>query len=126
MMKDELRVGDRIEVYRNLHKNCFSIRKNGRVVKYLHDEDRLNMRDIKFAVQPAGHAKVIREQRKNVHAFVRGTFAGYTDGVLAWQQRVSYNPYKHDYFFSTFGGNTSPVYKARYATLSQGQVYVNP
>ena len=96
------------------------------MVRYIYDDEKLNMRDIKFAVQPAGHAKVIREQTKNVHAFVRGTFAGYTDGILAWQQRVTYNPYKHDYFFSTFGGNTSPVYKARYATLSQGQVYVNP
>ena len=83
------------------------------------------MKDVKFAVQPAGHAKVIREGRKNVHAFVRGTFAG-VDSVAAWQQVATYNPYKHDYFFTTFGGNTSPINKARYATLSSGKVYVNP
>ena len=126
-MKNEetLRVGDRIEVYRNRHKDCFSIRKNGRVVRHIDNQHRLNMKDVKFAVQPAGHAKVIREGRKNVHAFVRGTFAG-VDSVAAWQQVATYNPYKHDYFFTTFGGNTSPINKARYATLSSGKVYVNP
>jgi len=125
MRNDELRVGDRIEVYRNLHKDCFSIRKNGKVVRYVYDDEKLNMRNVKFAVQPAGRAKVIREQRKNVHAFVRGVFGG-VSSVEAWQQRATYNPYKYDYFFTKFGGSTSPIYKARYATLKQGQVYVNP
>jgi hypothetical protein len=82
------------------------------------------MRDVKFAVQPAGHAKVIREQKKNVHAFVRGI---YEDRILpSYQQRVTYNPYKHNHFFTMFGGNTSPIYKARKASLREGKVYVNP
>lgn len=124
MKKDKLRTGDRIEVYRNLHKDCFSIRKNGRVVKYIYDDEQLHMRDVKFAVQPAGHAKVIREQKKNVHAFVRGTYEG--QPPYAHQAVVHYNPYRHDYFFTIFGGNISPIYKARRATLTDGKVYVNP
>ena len=59
-----LRAGDRIEVYRNLHKDCFSVRKNGIVVKYINDDESLHLTDVKFVVQPAGHAKVLKEKRK--------------------------------------------------------------
>lgn len=93
-------------------------------MKYIYNDQRLDMSNIKFAVQPAGHAKVIREQKKNVHAFVRGTYEGQPH--RANQARVSYNPYIHDHFFTSFGGNTSPIYKARRASLSGGKVYVNP
>ena len=55
--------------------------------------------DVKFAVQPAGRAKVLRERKKNVHAFVRGTVA--RNPIMAHQQVVSYNPYEMDSFFTT-------------------------
>ena len=59
----------RMECYFNLHKQCLSARPmGGRVQHYRW----LNMRDVTFAVQPAGRAKVLKERRKNVHAFVRG------------------------------------------------------
>jgi len=125
-MKEKLQTGDRIEVYRNLHKDCFSIRKNGRVVKYIYDDDKLHMMDVKFAVQPAGRAKVLRERKKNVHAFVRGIYTAPSESVDAWQYRATYNPYKMGCFFTTFGGNTSPIHSATRATLSRGKVFVNP
>ena len=123
-MKEKLETGDRIEVYRNLHKDCFSIRKNGRVVKHLFNDEKLDMEDVKFAVQPAGRVKVLRERKKNVHAFVRGTYI--SKGLAAWQSVASYNPYKYGHFFTSFGGNASPIYEARRATLSDGKVFVNP
>ncbi len=123
MKKDKLQTGDRIEVYRNLHKDCFSVRKKGIVVRHLYDNEFLHMKDVKFAVQPAGHARVIREGRKNVHAFVRGTY--HEPAQANWQAIAKYNPYKHDYFFTSFGGNDTPIYTAREATLSGGNVYVN-
>jgi hypothetical protein len=125
MKKDELQFGDRIEVYRNLHKDCFSIRKNGRVVRYLYNNEKLHLHDVKFAAQPAGRAKVLREGRKNVHAFVRGLYSGMRS-IWAWQSVASYNPYKYGHFFTSFGGNASPIHKAKRATLSEGKVYVNP
>ena len=124
MKNEALLVGDRVEVYRNLHKNCFSIRKNGRVVDYRYDDEMLTLVDVKFAVQPAGRAKVLRERKKNVHAFVRGTVAENTG--LAHQQLVSYNPYEMDSFFTTFGGNKTPIKTAQKASLSHGKVWVNP
>lgn len=74
------------------------------------------MSEVKFAVQPAGRARVLREKRKNVHAFVRGNVeeVGWlpehkrTGGRAAWLMKdimddptmveVTYNPYKFDSF----------------------------
>ena len=124
MKKDILQNGDRIEVYRNLHKDCFSVRKNGRVVKHVQDDEQLYMSDVKFVVQPAGRRKVIRERRKNVHAFVRGTYDNNSRATM--QMVVHYNPYSRDHFFTVFGGNVRPIYEARVATLHKGKVYATP
>ncbi len=70
----KLNHGDRIEVYRNLHNDTFSIRRNGKVVKHLANWQSIFLKDVKFAVQPAGREKVRREGKKNVHAFIRGTY----------------------------------------------------
>ena len=103
-----LKYGDKIEVYRNLHKNCFSVRHKGKVVGYLHDNEQLALTNVKFVVQPAGRAKVLRENKKNVHAFVRGEYVGYennlTNNLYFGEFKdldfyaVSYNPYKSDKF----------------------------
>lgn len=123
MKNDNLEYGDKIEVYRNLHKDCFSVRKNGRVVLHVFNDEELDMREVKFAVQPAGRAKVVKEKRKNVHAFIRGIYTGNT--LNCWQATVTYNPYKHDFFFTSFGGNDFPIYESRRVTLKQGKVYAN-
>jgi hypothetical protein len=97
-----------VEVYRNLHKNVWSVRdkRTGRVIDHA---ERVVIRDARFIVQPAGRAKVLREQRKNVHAFVRGTYAG-----TYWRpyrslgaDKVSYNPYKAGHFTGPDGGKVS-------------------
>lgn len=126
-MKEKLETGDRIEVYRNLHKDCFSVRKNGRVVKYISNEEELYMQNVKFAVQPAGRAKVLREGKKNVHAFVRGT---YIDGPFPayFPTRAAYNPYLHGYFFTSEndGKRLKPIYESEKVILSDGKVWVKP
>lgn len=104
----DLKYGDKIEVYRNLHKNCFSVRHKGKVVGYLHDNEQLALTNVKFVVQPAGRAKVLRENKKNVHAFVRGEYVGFENNLtnnLYFGKfedldfyAVSYNPYKSDKF----------------------------
>ena len=107
MTNDELQDGDRVEVYWNLHKDCFSVRKNGRVVDYLYGRDYLTLTDVKFVVQPAGRERVLRERKKNVHAFVRGhvTHTCNEDKCLGgdnWGERevnITYNPYREGYFF---------------------------
>ena len=128
LKNETLEHGDRVEVYRNLHNNTFSVRLlrprlgrgdysrwrlKGKVIKHLENWMTLNLQNVKFAVQPAGRDKVRREGRKNVHAFVRGTVVkvhqkGWKGEYPSYQfeetykekctQEAYYNPYKFNSF----------------------------
>ena len=117
----DLKYGDKIEVYRNLHKKCFSVRHKGKVVGYLQDSEQLSLTNVKFVVQPAGHAKVLRENKKNVHAFVRGEYTGFINNLIEEMNfgpfhdldfsNVSYNPYKSDKFIVESDGKPIAWYQ---------------
>ena len=83
-----------VDVYWNIHKKCWSVkdRKTRRIARHA---PTLFVRNVKFVVQKAGRAKVIRQKRKNVHAFVRGES---TDFILDIthnpNMQIIYNPYK--------------------------------
>lgn len=105
----------RLEAYYNLHKKCISARPIGGSVKHY---EFLCLDDASFSVQPAGRKKVLKEKKKNVHAFVRGNLltSGEPyqrrhdyDGVNidlsvdrfredARYDEVTYNPYKYESF----------------------------
>ena len=88
----------RCQVYRNLHKNCFSIRQGGLVVGHA---EKIILRDCRFLVQPAGREKVLRTKVKNVHAVISGYMSSFRESnALAdsSQSVVTYNPYKFDTF----------------------------
>ena len=132
----KLNQGDRVEVYRNLHNGTFSIRRNGKVVKHLENWMTLRLVDVKFAVQPAGREKVRREGKKNVHAFIRGTYLApstfphtTSEFKAKCTEWVTYNPYQNDHFTATV---TDPettftsyqdVHEAKLVTLTYGYVY---
>ena len=59
----------RVQVYYNLHKKCLSIRYKGKVIEHARE---VTLTDARFHVQPAGRARVLREKKKNVHAYVSG------------------------------------------------------
>lgn len=113
-------VGTDVEVYFNLHKNCFSIkaRKTGRVIGHA---DWIALEDVTFHVSEAGRLRVLRERKKNVHATVRGTVttvaaldaARHNDPSLA---SVSYNPYQGPYFVDRL--SHVPIGSAASARLS--------
>ena len=99
-----------VEVYYNLHKKTFSVRHAGRV--WFHTNV-LTLRNCKFAVQPAGRAKVLKEKKKNVHAFIRGFFVrgdDHTNHRMLHAQQAMYNPYKTSTFVNVNSGE--PVYEA--------------
>ena len=56
-------------VYKNLHKDCWSVKQDG-LVK-LHTND-ITLYDCEFKVSKVGRDRVLKEKRKNVHAGVRG------------------------------------------------------
>ena len=99
-----------VEVYYNLHKKTFSVRHAGRV--WFHTNT-LTLRNCKFAVQPAGRAKVLKEKKKNVHAFIRGFFVkgdDHTNHRMLHAHQATYNPYKHSTFVNI--NSVQPVYEA--------------
>lgn len=74
----------RVSVYFNLHRKLYSVRAEegplrGRVVA--HATDVLILAPI-FLVSQAGRARVLRERKKYVHAYVRGHMMGMTGSVL--------------------------------------------
>ena len=71
-MMDGIEVApDRVKVYFNLQKDCLSVIDAETGLLYCHAH-RVELHDAKFRVQPAGRERVIREKRKNVHAYVIG------------------------------------------------------
>lgn len=91
----------KVEVYYNLHRKCLSVRSRitgptyGKVLAHV---DHIVLRDVEFKVSEAGRRRVIREQRKNVHAVIRGERAhvlaarGHGDEVrvvaMSWLREV--------------------------------------
>ena len=134
MRKGTLHHGDRVEIYRNLHNNTFSVRRDGKVVRHIENFEILRLTDAKFAVQPAGRAKVLVEKKKNVHAFIRGTVdkeGGYLGQAPPHEIfEVHYNPYEFDNFQKDLASLNNfqrfiPIYTAPRVAISHGKVYVN-
>jgi len=115
----------RVKAYRNLHKQCWSVvamegENKGRVVAH---PQFVQMKDVEFRVQPAGRRRVLRERRKNIHAYVIGTFVPST-ASQPWEQ-VRYNPYKFETFVDRSG---SPVHSADgvFLNVDGGLYALNP
>jgi len=82
--------GKRVSVYRNLHNGLFSVWHQGRVLAHVPE---IHLKDVQFRVRESGRQKVLREKRKNVHAFVIGTVDAQPSTTA--QTPVTYNPYMH-------------------------------
>ncbi|MBV9125686.1 MAG: hypothetical protein JO112_20240 [Planctomycetes bacterium] len=103
-----------VMVYRNLRGRSigkrWSIMQDGLVVGHAGD---VTIKEARFVVREAGRQRVIRDKRKNVHAFVAGKltptwYGGDFEGV-------SYDPYTRDCFFSLYDGRA--VYTADFVSL---------
>lgn len=90
-----------VDVYRNLNQDCLSVRSResdtyGQVIAHV---ERAIVNGVEFVVQPAGRQRVLEDERKNVHAFVRGVWHPTVD-VAAPDHAydITYNPYEYDSF----------------------------
>lgn len=101
--------GQVVEVYRNVHKDLWSIRWSGLVVGHARA---LTLADCTLRVSEAGRQRVLATGRKNVHAWVVGTI---TDDYAAGEWRdLRYNPR----LWSTFvDGIGAPVHRAALVTF---------
>ena len=113
--------GQRVRVYRNLHKGCYSVQsyetgRGWRVEAHVHE---LTLSDVEFKVMETGRQKVLRERKKNVHAFVIGTVAVDRHTVFTDAWIVGYNPYKYSSFVY-LAHSDQPVYKAKHLHMFIG------
>ena len=116
-MNTALRRGTRVDIYRNLHSGTWSVRdcKSGRVTDHV---DMCSVYDAKLVVQPAGRRRVLREGRKNVHAFVRGYIYHPTPSwtlLRRYMKPITYNPYTAKTF--TFKDSGEAIHAATVVVL---------
>lgn len=111
-------------MYKNLHQECLSIRSResetyGRVVDY---RDVAVVDGVEFVVQPAGRQRALEEERKNVHAVVRGTLIDDQEWSPTSKTSVTYNPYQFETFVRR--DDHSPIYEATRARVTPDGVEV--
>lgn len=115
----------RVFVYFNLHRKCWSIKALEGPGKGLVIDHSMNVEltDCTFKVSEAGRQRVLRENRKNVHAGVVGELVSLGDLIAPSAnnaKHVTYNPRK----FSTFvdRANLRPVVNAERVVMIGGLV----
>lgn len=107
----------KVDVYRNLHQQVWSIRHRGRVLTHAPS---VVIHDAKFIVQQAGRLRVLQEKRKNVHAFVRGFISEQMElpFLNSHYQEVTYNPYLYSTFVDL---DLNPIFEAKLVILTNSQ-----
>ena len=109
-----------VNVYRNLHKKCWSIKQGKYVVAYA---DNILLKDCKFHVNPNGIDKIRESGRKQVIAWVRGIITDPADflefnkknGCNIYYRVVKFNPKKHRSFI--MGITQQPIHTASFVDM---------
>jgi hypothetical protein len=119
----DLQVGQKVEVYFNIHKGGFSIKSidkanpnKGRVVAY---SGQVELEDCTYHVNENNLKKLLEERRKRVYAVVRGTFKGSTVDTTD-REKLSINPYTSPFFTDSKG---SRVHESRSALFTGKGVF---
>lgn len=96
-----------VRVYRNLHTGTLSMQKRikGKGWRVVDHPPGVILENAKFIVNEGGRQRVIKEKKKNVHAFIEGTLRLQldegsdrhfnTEPGWATGKRAKYNPYKY-------------------------------
>jgi hypothetical protein len=112
----------KVFVYRNLHKNCWSIKalegnNKGRVIYHAQS---VTLSNCTFKVSKAGRERVLREKRKNVHAGIKGELIRVNIPLSYMPQMtaVTYNPYKYESFVRK-NNDFMPVHTASWVYMGE-------
>lgn len=115
-------------IYRNLTKKNYSIQaKVEGKWKKVDEADQVLATDCAFLVYEAGQRRVVKEKRKNVHAFVCCTKYHKDLQMSQDGQAVTYNPYKGPEFtlVDVKKRTAAPIYNKR-ILLSSGNMCILP
>jgi hypothetical protein len=113
-----------VEVYRNLHKQCYSIKQDGLVKAHA---DEISLKKCTFHVNEKGRDRVRKTKRKEVHAWVKGFLSKLFDLPMEYN-RIHYNPYKTDGFMhrvetGAFSATFCEIVQADRVSLIPGGIY---
>lgn len=108
----------KVKVYKNLHRDCYSVLdSSGKVCMRVHD---MYLSLPRFTVRQSGRERVIKEGMKNVHAFVVG-FISEKHCNVEWR-KVKYNPYLFKSF--VYDDDNTPVGTHKVCKIDKTGVYV--
>lgn len=105
----------KVTVYRNLHNNKFSIKQGGFVVAHT---DKIALQGVTFHVSEKGREKVLQENKKNVHAYVKGYMCP-IKALPGERKEIYYNPYK----VSSFMLENNALHECNYVVLCNNKLY---
>jgi hypothetical protein len=80
--------GQHVKVHWSINHKSYSVAHNNRVVGYT---SAINLVNVTFKVSETSRQRVLRERRKNVHAFVEGTVT--LESLPEVETFVEYDPY---------------------------------
>ena len=110
-----------VEVYRNLTKDCYSVRDRSGV---LFHTEKIVLKNATFVVRENGRQRVLDTGHKNVHAFVKGEIDNLKNiKNKNIKKKIYYNPRDTSYFYEIVDGKKVPVVKAKQVTLSSKGVF---
>ena len=111
----------KVRIYYNFRKKIFSVQEkvNGswKVTEYTND---IFLRNVEFKVSEAGRQRVLKDKRKNVHAFILGERFPFIPKSFVYRDEVSYNPYKGENFIVI--SEQKPLDWAKYVAIVGGKV----
>ena len=119
-----------VKVYKNLRKNCWSVKQDGLVKarpKFVAIDH------AKFKVSEAGRQRVLASGVKNVHAYVVGSISLIYNVHFNWDElfdataltKVIYNPFVHSTFITSSKGSVVRSHPKVLMDTDRGVFYVN-
>lgn len=114
-------IGLKVDVYRNLNNGRMSLRHKGKVIGHVTD---CIIQCVTFHVSESGRQRVIRDKRKNVHAWGKGILIAQFDDSVRCPIQLGYDPYTNDSFVKR--GTIIPIHKCNFLVVRHNQVWVSP
>lgn len=105
-------------IYRNLRTGGFSVKYKGIVIDH---SDSILATNVEFRISELGRQRVIREKRKNVHAYAAAESYRKSEKIKVDKlDKVTYNPYLD----KKFKFNGKEINTARKVIFKEGRCYV--
>ena len=118
-------------IYRNLNRGGFSVKYKGLVIANIHQ---FTADDVEFRVSDASRQRAVREQRRNVHAYM---VCEREPVGLHWKEetfkkhlkanemvQAYYHPLQTETF--VFAGTSTPLIQAEQIVATNGKIFVTP